>query len=181
MKNVFIAIAFLCILTSANAQDLVWETDIYKSIERSKTEKKPILLFFTGSDWCGWCIRLQNEVYKTPEFTAWAKQNVILVDLDYPKRTPQAEILKAQNGSLQQTFAIQGFPSIRIVNADLKDAKINFELLGGLGYMAGGPKTWIAAADDILKLNKKVYSAVEAPVATSKPAIKKVRKSKLKV
>ena len=127
MKKVFIVYAFLCISISTTAQDLVWETDIYKSIERSNKEKKPIFLFFTGSDWCGWCIRLQNEVFKTPEFIVWAKQNVVLVDLDFPRRTPQAENLKAQNNSLQQTFAVQGFPSVRIVNAAMKDAKINFE------------------------------------------------------
>ncbi len=181
MKNVFIAIAFLLLSINANAQDLVWETDIYKAIQKSEVEKKPIMLFFTGSDWCGWCIRLQNEVFKTPEFTAWAKQNVVLVDLDFPRRTPQAENLKAQNNSLQQTFAVQGFPSIRIVNASMKDAKINFELLGGLGYMAGGPKPWISSADDILKLNKKVYSTAVETVTEKKPAIKKARRAKVKV
>lgn len=181
MKNVFIVFALLLLTVKSNAQDLVWETDIYKAIKKSETEKKPVMLFFTGSDWCGWCIRLQNEVFKTPEFTAWAKQNVVLVDLDFPNRTPQAENLKAQNNSLQQTFAVQGFPSIRIVNASMKDAKINFELLGGLGYMAGGPKPWISAADDILKLNNKVGTAAVAPVVKTKPAVKKVRKSKPKV
>ena len=164
----------------ATAQELVWETDIYKAIEKSNTEKKPIFLFFTGSDWCGWCIRLQNEVFKTPEFNAWAKQNVVLVDLDFPRRTPQAENLKAQNNSLQQTFAVQGFPSVRIVNAILKDAKINFELLGGLGYMAGGPSAWIPAANDVLKLNKKVYDAPTIPVVDSKKDLKK-SKRKIKV
>jgi thiol-disulfide isomerase/thioredoxin len=65
-----------------------------------------IFLFFTGSDWCGWCIRLQNEVFKTPEFTAWVKQHAILVELDYPRRTPQTEEIKQQNAQLQQMFQV---------------------------------------------------------------------------
>ena len=170
MRKIFL-IAFIALTsTIINAQDLVWETSINKAIERSNIEKKPMLLFFTGSDWCGWCIKLQNEVFRTPEFTTWAKQNVILVDLDFPRRTPQADDLKAQNNSLQQTFGIQGFPSIRIVNAGLKEGKVNFEMLGGLGYMAGGPTVWLQSANDVLKLNKKVYQ-------TAKPAKKIVEKT----
>lgn len=162
----------------SNAQDLVWETNINKAIARSNTEKKPIFLFFTGSDWCGWCIRLQNEVFKTPEFSAWATKNVVLVDLDFPRRTPQAEDLKTQNNSLQQTFAIQGFPSIRIVNAGLKEGKVNFELIGSLGYQAGGPTTWLQSANDILKMNTKVYeSAIPKKTVATKPT--KKRKTKV--
>ena len=158
-----------------SAQDLVWETNINKAIERSNAEAKPMFLFFTGSDWCGWCIRLQNEVFKTPEFIAWAKQNVVLVDLDFPRRTQQADDLKAQNNSLQQTFAIQGFPSIRIVNAGMKEGKINFEMLGGLGYAAGGPTVWLQTANDVLKLNKKVY---KKPKVTEKQTKKEQKKKK---
>jgi protein disulfide-isomerase len=175
MKKIFTLSLLLLMSLTINAQDLVWETNVNKAIERSNTEKKPIFLFFTGSDWCGWCIKLQNEVFKTPEFAAWAKQNVVLVDLDFPRRTPQADELKAQNNSLQQTFAIQGFPSIRIVNSDLKEGKISFDLLGGLGYMAGGPSAWLAEANNVLKLNKKVYASntSEKKPETKKKKIKK--------
>lgn len=158
MKRFFLILLFCTISNLVTAQDLVWETKILNAIERSNTEKKPIFLFFTGSDWCGWCIRLQNEVFKTPEFTAWAKDNVILVDLDFPRRTAQPEDVKAQNASLQQTFSVQGFPSIRIANAELKDGRINFDLLGGLGYAAGGPTVWLKSANEILQLNKKDYT-----------------------
>ncbi len=175
MKKIIISCLFVFSVITLNAQELVWETNINKAIEKSNAEKKPIFLFFTGSDWCGWCIKLQNEVFKTPEFTAWAKQNVVLVDLDFPRRTPQPDDLKAQNNSLQQTFSIQGFPSIRIVNADVKEGKINFDLLGGLGYMAGGPSTWLSEANNVLKLNKKVYSAA---ISDKKPENKKKKSKK---
>ena len=75
------------------------------------------MLFFTGSDWCGWCIRLQKEVLKTPEFNKWANENVILVELDFPRRTAQPDMIKTQNNELQQVFGIQGFPTVYFANA----------------------------------------------------------------
>jgi len=110
-----------------------------------------MLLFFTGSDWCGWCIRLQKEVLKTPEFATWAKKNVVLVELDYPRSKPQTDAIKNQNNGLQQTFGIQGFPTIYFATAKVKGGKPSYTGLGSTGYVAGGPKAWLAEADKILK------------------------------
>ncbi|MFM9825550.1 thioredoxin family protein [Flavobacterium sp.] len=128
----------------------VWHTDMNKAVALSNSSKKPMLLFFTGSDWCGWCIRLQKEVLKTPEFETWAKKNVVLVELDYPRRTPQTPEIQKQNAELQQGFQIQGFPTIYFVNADMKDGKVNFVPIDKTGYVAGGPAAWLAVADGIL-------------------------------
>lgn len=134
------------------AQELKWETDIKKAISVSNKSKKPMLLFFTGSDWCGWCIRLQKEVLKTPEFKTWAAKNVVLVELDYPRSVPQSDALKTQNNGLQQTFGIQGFPTIYFATAKLnKKKEPSYTGLGSTGYVAGGPKAWLAVADGILK------------------------------
>jgi len=113
-----------------------------------------MLMFFTGSDWCGWCIRLQNEVLKTNEFQKWAKDNVILVELDYPRRTAQTPEIKNQNSELQQAFAIQGFPTIYFTSAESKDGKVNFKGLGQTGYVAGGPAAWLAVAEGIVHPKK---------------------------
>lgn len=155
MKYFLFAIVFCSLSLNANSQELAWETDIYKAVSKSNEVKKPILMFFTGSDWCGWCVRLQNEVLKKPEFVAWAKEHVVLLELDFPRRIPISENLKAQNNSLQSSFAVQGFPTVKIVNANLKEGIINFELLGTLGYMSGGPNIWITQAQEILKVNEK--------------------------
>jgi thioredoxin-related protein len=136
---------------SIQAQGLVWQTDINKAIAISNKEKKPMLLFFTGSDWCGWCIRLQKEVLKTPEFSAWAKKNVVLVELDFPRRTPQSDAIKNQNAGIQQAFGVQGYPTVWFANAKQKDGKPSFTGIGSTGYLAGGPSAWLAAADGILK------------------------------
>ena len=80
MKKVFISLLLVVGSFALQAQELKWETDIKKAISVSNKSKKPMLLFFTGSDWCGWCIRLQKEVLKTPEFKTWAAKNVVLVE-----------------------------------------------------------------------------------------------------
>lgn len=151
MKKIFITLFFLTVSLAVEAQELVWETNVNKAMEVSNKTKKPMLLFFTGSDWCGWCIRLQKEVLKTPEFAKWAKENVVLVELDYPRRTPQTPEIKKQNNELQQAFGIQGFPTIYFANATTKEGKVNFQGLGNTGYVAGGPSAWLAVADGILK------------------------------
>lgn len=154
MRKIIYLFVFFGLFQVVSAQELTWHTDINKAIELSTKENKPLFLFFTGSDWCGWCIRLQTEVLKTPEFTKWAKDNVILVELDYPRRTPQAPEIKNQNNELQQAFGIQGFPTIYFTSAEAKDGKVNFKGLGQTGYVAGGPSAWLTVAEGIVHPKK---------------------------
>lgn len=151
MRKIYLIIIFFIGIISSQAQELNWHTDVKEAIAIGNKEKKPLLLFFTGSDWCGWCIRLQKEVLKTPEFQKWANENVVLVELDYPRRTPQTPEIKAQNNELQQAFSIQGFPTIYFANGTDKEGKVNFEGLGSTGYVAGGPTAWLEVANGILK------------------------------
>lgn len=151
MKKRLILLLLVFGTITTQAQDLKWFTDVNEAIKVSNKEKKPMLLFFTGSDWCGWCIRLQNEVLKTPEFTKWANENVVLVELDFPRRTPQSDVIKKQNNELQQAFSVQGFPTIYFAKANLKDSKVNFVGLGSTGYVAGGPKAWLTVANDLIE------------------------------
>ena len=154
MKKIAITLFLILGSLTIQAQELTWQTDMNKAMAISKKSKKPLFLFFTGSDWCGWCIRLQKEVFKTPEFEKWAKKNVVLVELDFPRQTPQLPAIQKQNSELQQTFAVQGYPTVWFVKASKKDGKINLEKIGSTGYLAGGPTTWLAAANQILA-NKK--------------------------
>ncbi|CAA9200387.1 thioredoxin family protein [Flavobacterium collinsii] len=154
MKKIFLITLFLAGAFVTQAQELKWYTDVKEAITISNKEKKPLLMFFTGSDWCGWCIRLQNEVLKTTEFKKWATENVVLVELDYPRRTPQTPELKNQNNELQQAFGIQGFPTIYFTSAESKDGKVNFKGLGQTGYVAGGPAAWLTVAEGIVHPKK---------------------------
>ena len=163
MKKVYLFLAFGCVSIILNScstskkqvdkfeEELVWHDNIDKAITISKEENKPLFLFFTGSDWCGWCIRLQKEVFTTPEFKAWAKEKVILVELDFPRKTPQIETIKNQNMQLQQFFAVRGYPTVWFAKGgEPIDGKTSFEQLGSTGYVAGGPTTWLAGADKII-------------------------------
>lgn len=154
MKSKIIIALFLLVSTFSNAQELVWHTDVNKAISESNKSKKPLLLFFTGSDWCGWCIRLQQEVFTQPDFKKWAKNNVVLLELDFPRRTAQDEKLKIQNGQIQQVFGVRGYPTIWFVKAQLENEKINFTQLGSVGYVAGGPEKWLESANIILARKK---------------------------
>ena len=150
-----IALFLLMGAMTMQAQDLVWHNDVKKATEISAKSKKPMMLFFTGSDWCGWCMRLQKEVFKTPEFTKWAKDNVILVELDFPRRSPQQPEIQQQNMQLQQTFQVMGYPTVWFVNGTVgKDKKVNFEKLGSTGYVAGGPSKWLEGANQIIGQKK---------------------------
>ena len=153
MKKILL-IAFLTLTSmSIQAQDeLTWHTDMSKVTDVSIKENKPMFLFFTGSDWCGWCIRLQKEVFKTPEFIKWAKENVVLVELDFPRKNEQTDAVKMQNAQLQQQLQVRGYPSVWFVSAaKTAEAKVNLTALGSTGYVAGGPKVWIDGANQIIQ------------------------------
>jgi len=154
MKKLVLIAFFLVGAFATQAQELKWYTDVREAVTVSNKEQKPMLMFFTGSDWCGWCIRLQNEVLKTPEFKKWATDNVILVELDYPRRTAQTPELKNQNSELQQAFGIQGFPTVFFTSAESKDGRVNFKGLGQTGYVAGGPSAWLTVAEGIVHPKK---------------------------
>ncbi len=153
MKKILFLTFITLVSFSANAQEgLTWHTDVSKATDISIKENKPMFLFFTGSDWCGWCIRLQKEVFHTPEFIKWAKESVVLVELDFPRKNDQTEAVKLQNAQLQQQLQVRGYPTIWFVNASKSaDAKTNLNALGSTGYVAGGPEKWLAAANQIIK------------------------------
>lgn len=152
MKKAFILLFVTLASFAVKAQELEWHTDVAKATELSQKAGKPMLLFFTGSDWCGWCMKLQKEVMKTPEFVKWAKDNVVLVELDFPRRTAQSVELKNQNAQLQQFFQVRGYPTVWFAKGTkTADNKISFEAMGSTGYVAGGPAAWLDSANKIIK------------------------------
>ena len=149
MKKLVFILVFFWTIQSVGAQELTWQTDINKAIELSAKSKKPLMLFFTGSDWCGWCIKLQKEVFMKPEFVEWANK-VILVELDFPRKMQLEQKLKQQNQQLQQIFQVQGYPTIWFVNPQKNGTQINLEQLGKTGYVAGGPEKFLEVANQFL-------------------------------
>jgi thioredoxin-related protein len=146
----FSTLLFLSSSLFSQVQKLTWHTDLEKAMQISLKEKKPLMLFFTGSDWCGWCIRLQNEVFKQADFKSWAQEKVVLVELDFPRKTPQSEAIKNQNATLSQMFEVKGYPTVWFVKPSKAGEKINLEKIGSTGYVAGGPGAWLLGANQIL-------------------------------
>jgi len=144
MKKTMMAVMALA-LTLSVATAAEWGTDLPTAQAQAKKENKLVLMNFTGSDWCGWCIRLKDEVFNTPDFKAYAAKNLVLVEVDFPRKKQQSAELKKANQALQEKYGIEGFPTIIVLNGDGKQ-------VGKLGYMKGGPKAFIAELD---KLKKK--------------------------
>jgi protein disulfide-isomerase len=102
-----------------------------------------MLLFFTGSDWCGWCNKIEEEAIDTPEFAEIAGNKFIFVKLDFPLYANQDPQVKAQNKALQQKFDVRGFPTLVIIDP------VQNQSIGTTGYRPGGGK---AFADHLLKM-----------------------------
>jgi thioredoxin-related protein len=153
MKKIIGTFLFTLLISnvSFSQENIIWHTDVNEALEVAFEENKKILLFFTGSDWCGWCIKLQKEVFKTSKFEKWS-DGLVLVELDYPRRTAQTEKIKAQNNQLQQMFGVRGYPTVLFINPKkMGNGKINLDNLGKTGYVHGGPQKWIEVANAILK------------------------------
>lgn len=141
---------------------LEWQTDLMKANEISLSTKKPIFAFFTGSDWCGWCHKLQRNVFAKPAFVEWAKKNVVLLELDFPRYKTLSQELIQQNQTLQQQLKVGGYPTIWMFYLSKDDAKnsINIKTLGSLGYPSGAEAgkeevKFLATANSILATSKK--------------------------
>jgi protein disulfide-isomerase len=123
-----------------------WTDDYEKAVEKAKAEKKNVLLDFTGSDWCGFCKALDKEVFATPKFKSWAKDNVVLVKVDFPHSTPQSAKIKQQNSDLKSKYPTGGFPTIVITDPDGK------ELVKKVGYKPGsGPAAYLENLQGVSK------------------------------
>jgi len=118
--NVFakpLVIATLVLTASASVLAEGWLTSYNEAVSQAKKTGKPIMVDFTGSDWCGWCIRLHGEVFDKPEFKKWAAKNVVLLELDYPHQKPQPKALKEQNDKLMRKYGsvVEGFPTVLLL------------------------------------------------------------------
>ena len=134
--------AALTLVSSAALAAAGWGDDYEKGLAQAKAEKKLVLLDFTGSDWCGWCIKLDKEVFSKKEFKDYAKDNLVLVEVDFPQTKKLTKKLKEQNDKLQAQYGIKGYPTIIVLNPDGKK-------VGELGYQEGGPAAFTAKLDGL--------------------------------
>lgn len=156
MKRYAIVISLLTGLAPAQDQGL-WIQDFAAAKAKAKAEKKDLLVDFTGSDWCGWCIKLDNEVFAKEAFQAEAPKHFVLVKLDYPRdQSILTEEIVKQNAELQGTFNIQGFPTILLMSH-------TGLVYGQTGYQEGGPEAY----NQMLAEMKKKGAGFQAGLAVA--------------
>lgn len=143
MRYIWVSILTVALASGVTAADLVWLTDLDKAQAQAKAENRLVFINFTGSDWCGWCIKLKKEVFDTRQFANYAKTNLVLVEVDFPRRKPQSAELKQANEALQKKFRVRGFPTLIVLDGEGR------KLWEQVGYMAGGPEAWIAKLDEL--------------------------------
>jgi thioredoxin-related protein len=122
----------------AQASGLTWSLDFPQALARAKAGNKMVLIDFTGSDWCPWCIKFDEDVLSKSKFAAYADKNLVLVLADFPNHTKQSSALKQANQELQKKFQAEGYPTFVVLNSSGK------EIGRQVGYLRGGPDAFIA-------------------------------------
>ncbi|WP_367870317.1 thioredoxin family protein [Luteolibacter sp. Populi] len=121
-----------------------WTTDWEAAKAKAKAENKPILINLTGSDWCGWCIKLHKEVFDQKAFKDYAASSLILMEADFPQKTKLSEDLAKQNAALKKEYLNEGYPTVLLLDADGK------KLSEDIGYQKGGPEAYVAKIKELL-------------------------------
>jgi thioredoxin-related protein len=120
----------------SSAEDGLWQTDFKAAQAKAKAEKKYLLVDFTGSDWCSWCIKLHKEVFDKEPFKTEAPKRYVLMEADFPIQKKQSDELKKQNKELQDKYQVQGYPRVLLMDA-------NGRVIAQTGYRAGGPGKYL--------------------------------------
>ena len=146
MKNFMKMVLMVAVLTVAGTLSASdgWLTNFNKARAEAAKRNLPILLDFSGSDWCGWCKKLDKEVFSTKAFKEYAKKNFVLLLADIPHAKPMPKEVLEQNNMLQHMYGVRGFPTVLILD---KDGKV----LARTGYKAGGAKAYIAHLEELKK------------------------------
>ncbi len=132
---------FMAVRVAAVDAVTPWLTDLPQAKEQAKKENKRVLINFTGSDWCSWCIKIKKEILDTKEFKAYAAKNLVLVELDFPNRKAQSPQLKKANAALQDEFSVGGFPTFVVLGSNGK------EVGRQVGYLKGGVSAFTGKID----------------------------------
>ena len=166
MKQIFsllsLATLTALLLTSPNAVNAAegWATDFAAASKQAKDNGKYMLLDFTGSDWCGWCIKLDREVFAKDEFKAFAKTDLVPVMLDFPRRKKLAPELAQQNNALRVKYGVRGYPTILVLSPD-------GDLVQKTGYRRGGPEAYVTHLQQIITAHKAKATGAPAAAPTT--------------
>ncbi|MCF7837461.1 MAG: thioredoxin family protein [Candidatus Marinimicrobia bacterium] len=145
-----------------------WETDFEKAQAMAKASNRYLLLDFSGSDWCGWCIKLEEEVFSKKEFKKYADDHLVCVLIDFPRRKALKKNLQEQNEMLAKKFGIRGYPSVIILSPD-------GEKVGRTGYQAGGAENYVTHLKGIIDPHREQNNVPEPAAVAAGPGRQPVR------
>lgn len=145
-KLISVLATFVCmgLMAEQDGARFEWVSQYDEALAQSKATSKPIVLFFTGSDWCGWCHKLEKEVLNTSEFADLAGNEFVFVTLDFPLYKPTDPKTTEQNKKLQKKYDVKGFPTLVIIDK-------NEQQIGSVGYRPGGAKAYAEYLNKMVK------------------------------
>ena len=157
-KRILALTAAVAVVAPAFAAE--WMNDINAAKAKAQAEHKLILMDFTGSDWCGWCIKLRKEVLDKPEFDAYAKDKFVLMEVDMPRNTGKlTPEIQAQNKQLCDQYKVNGFPTLLVISPE--------------GTVVGGFGGYRKAEDMQAILNKAIKANTDIQAAQKLPEAEK--------
>ncbi len=136
MKKLLITLLGILTMSSSILAAEGWITDYTQGVEEAKKSNKNMMVLFTGSDWCIWCKRLHSEILVKDEFTNFAKDNLILVELDFPAKNKPSQEVQDQRKALAQKYEIRGYPTLVLLTPEEKE-------FGRMGYMKEGAEAFV--------------------------------------
>jgi len=149
MKKFLMSVCAGVLMAASSFAGEGWLTDFEEAKKQSEKTGKPILADFSGSDWCGWCIRFDEEVFSQKKFKEYAEENLVLLLIDFPDTygdafAKQSDEVKKQNNELAVKYEVSGFPTVLFLDK-------NGKVLARSGYQAGGAENYISHIKSILK------------------------------
>ncbi|MBM4031365.1 MAG: DUF255 domain-containing protein [Planctomycetes bacterium] len=128
--------AVLAAAAAAAGEGVAWTENAKEAMAAAAKDGKDLLVDFTGSDWCGWCIKLDKEVFAQAAFAAEAPKSFVFLKLDFPRQRELSEETKKQNAEWQARLRVSGYPTIVLADAAGRP-------YGKTGYRAGGPEKYL--------------------------------------
>ncbi len=137
-----------------------WYADFDEAAAVARKAGKDLLVDFTGSDWCGWCIKLDEEVFAHDAFQKGVEPNFVLVALDFPRgQEAKAKVPNPErNNELKDKHGVRGFPTVLLMTAD-------GDVYGKTGYQRGGPEKYVESLDQMRTEGKRNLAEIQELVA----------------
>lgn len=159
-----VSVAFLLPFSNLIANE-PWLTDLPTAQAKAQAENKSVLIHFSGSDWCGWCMKLRKEVFAKAEFDSYARSNLVLLIVDFPKHKPVAAGIQSTNQRVAEQFQVQGFPTLILLDCQGKR-------LGNVNYSQGGTKPFLAEVERLRQSTLAHETAAAALAAATNKSSK---------